>query len=574
MPLLVSTRGKLGVISGDIHGTTYDIIRGMPGRKRYQDKEFIFELSASNLEHLKDNLAHALWSKAAKAELEKVEGLRAQEKTMQQVKLQGPPESFTFNWKTVPYAHQKTAFFLSRDKHAFGLFMEMGTGKTKVTLDTAAYLYGQGEITSMLILAPNGVHRQWINEQIPVHLPDWVKYKAAFYQATLPKDQKKILEEVVNFDGGLRIVTVNTEALSGSRGYEFVSNFLKKDPACLFVIDESIRIKTPGSSRTKNCLKLAALAKYRRILSGAPVTKGVEDLYAQFRFLDPDILGHNSYYSFRNHYCVMGGYEDRQIVQYKNMPQLQERIEGWSYRVRKQDCLDLPAKIYIKRPVELTDEQKARYKEIKNTYFTQFNEKEQLSVLNGASLVMRLQQVICGFLPNDGGTEIFDLVTPEKNPRIEAVREILEEVDGKVIIWARFTRDIANLRMLMKRLDVECVTYHGETKQQARTDAIENFRNNPATRVFIGNPAAAGTGLNLAVANTVIYYSNDFNADTRWQSEDRTHRIGMTGTCTYIDLFAPATVDSKIISALKSKKSISNMVIDRQTFMEFLDAEE
>jgi SNF2 family DNA or RNA helicase len=575
--LFITTRGKAGVVSGTISAATLDVIRDMPGRKKLvrndsHKSELLFELSATNLEHLFTHLTEAKWSSEARERLDKIHLLREQEKLSEEAKLQGPPESFTFAYKTKPYAHQAKAFFLSRDKLAYALFMEMGTGKTKVSLDITAYLYMQGEVTSVLITAPNGVHTQWILEQIPAHLPDSVKYKAFDYTSNLTAERKRALQEVLNYKEGLRILAVNIEALSGEKGLAFIKDFLQSDPDNLWIIDESVLIKNPSSSRTKNCLKLAPLAKYKRILSGAPVTKGIEDLYTQFRFLDPDILGHNSFYTFRNRYCVMGGWENKKVIDYMNVEELSKKIEAWSFRVRKSDCLDLPEKVYITKPVQLTDEQIKLYRELCKEYLAKLSENDHLTVLNGASLIMRLQQLVCGFLPNSEGTHVYHVVPFEKHPRLKAVEDILDLVEGKVIIWARFSHDIYNLQKLLKVLGVSCVTYHGETPQVDRAAAVNNFRREDelSPRVFIGNPAAAGTGLNLAVANTVIYYSNDFNASTRWQSEDRTHRIGMTGSCTYIDLISPHTVDEKILYALKNKKSVSDMIIDRDSLVNFL----
>jgi len=550
----------------------------LPGFKKFVNDSLMFEPSGKNIEHLmaSDDIE---WIGEA-GELFKNHQDRIK-KEIVLISNKSDPENWSpsgnsFKFKHKPFDHQLKAWFLSKDQEYYGYFMEMGTGKTKVIIDNAAYLWEKGEIECLVIVAPNGVNAQWINEQVPEHMPDWVEYESAIYRAS----DKKMLKEVEQiYDSEkkrLKIVAFNIESFSNQKGINYIGAFLKKFPSML-AIDESTRIKTPGSQRAKNALKLAPLAKYRRIMSGAPVTKGYEDLYAQLKFLHPDVLGFNSFYTFRNYHCIMGGFESRQVVGYRPnaIKELEKRIETYTFRITKKECLDLPEKIYIKRSVELTQEQKDIYKKIEKELEIDLAmvknmakggnaiPKEVDSALMAAiTKMLRMQQVICGhFVIEDEEKETSQTIQLENN-RIDVLMDCIEEAQGKVIVWSRFVNDIKLISKRMTEGKIGHVLYYGDVKQNDRDAAIKRFREDPSCKVFLAQPASGGTGLNLAVADTVIYYSNDFNADTRWQSEDRAHRIGQKNNVTYIDLISPGTIDTKILSSLMEKKNLADALLD------------
>jgi len=317
-------------------------------------------------------------------------------------------------------------------------------------------------------------------------------------------------------------------------------------------VDESSRIKRPGAQRTKVITKLSNLCKYRRIMTGTPVTKGPEDIYSQFKFLDPQILGYDSFYSFKARYCIMGGFENKQIVAYQNVDELTKNIEGHSFRVLKKDCLDLPDKIYQRYPVELSEKQRKLYDQMRKTYIAEL-EGEQIDAPATITRLLRLQQIVCGWFPTE--TEVKPI--EDKNPRLNALLEILSDIDSKVIIWARFKADLKAIEHALGSL---AVAYHGEVSNDARADAVERFQNDPKIRYFVGQPQSGGIGLTLTAADYAVYYSNSFDLETRLQSEDRCHRIGTKNNVTYIDLEAPKTVDTKIIKALRSKKNLADVI--------------
>ena len=312
-----------------------------------------------------------------------------------------------YKFKTKPYGHQLTALEKSWNKETFAYFMEMGTGKSKVLLDNIAMLYDKGKINGVLIIAPKGVIKTWHEQEIPTHLPDHVEIEAVLWQAAITKKQQEKLNTLFKTETTLHVLIMNVEAFSTTKGTSFAYKFLSCHNA-LMAVDESTTIKNPKAKRTKNILKLSQYTKYRRILTGSPVTRNPLDLYSQCEFLSPWLLKFASYYSFRNRYAEMktmrfGGRQVQVISSYKNLGELSEKLKDFSYRVLKEDCLDLPEKTFMKRMITLTPDQSKIYKQMK---------EEALAYLNGKvtttatvlTQLMRLQQITCGHFKADDGT--------------------------------------------------------------------------------------------------------------------------------------------------------------------------
>ena len=258
-----------------------------------------------------------------------------------------------YKFKTKPYDHQLLALSKSWNKREYAYFMEMGTGKSKVLIDNIALLYDRGGINAAVIVAPKGVYRNWSEKEIPAHMPDHVEKYVAVWTPTPTVKQKKELTNLFEISHSLKLFIVNVEAFSTKKGVAFVAKFLLAHSA-LIAVDESTTIKNPKAQRTKNLLKLAVNTKYRRILTGFPVTQSPLDLYSQSSFLSPQLLGYTSFYSFQNRYAKLinrkiGTRTFRQVVGYHNLEELTNNVKTFSYRVLKKECLDLPDKVYQKR---------------------------------------------------------------------------------------------------------------------------------------------------------------------------------------------------------------------------------
>jgi SNF2 family DNA or RNA helicase len=330
-------------------------------------------------------------------------------------------------------------------------------------------------------------------------------------------------------------------------------------------VDESTTIKNPAAKRTKNIISLGKQAKYRRIMTGSPITKNPLDLYSQCEFLDPWLLDFTSYYAFRNRYAEMKtmhlrGRSIQVVSEFKNLGELSETVKTFSERVLKEDCLDLPPKVFIKRHVSLTPDQKKIYEQMKKAAMAVLNGKVT-TTMTVLTQLMRLHQITCGhFTADDGSTQ-----SVESN-RLNELMNVLEETEGKAIIWANYQLSVGEIiqRIIKDYGEDSYVHYYGLTSQEDRQDNIRKFQTNPNCRFLIGTPQTGGYGITLTQANTVIYYSNGYDLEKRLQSEDRAHRIGQKKTVTYIDLIAEDTVDEKIVKALRNKINIASEVMGEE----------
>jgi len=469
-----------------------------------------------------------------------------------------------YKFKTKPYDHQKLALEKSWAEKTYALFMEMGTGKSKVLVDNIAILYDTAAIRGALIVAPKGVYKNWYDIEIPVHLPDHVKHSKVLWEPTSSKKKQLELDTLFDKKKELKVLIMNVEAFSTPKGLQFAKKYLSLfNGRALFGIDESTTIKNPTAKRTKSILQLGNLATYRRILTGSPVTKSPLDLYTQCMFLDKKHLGLESYYSYRARYAHMvkrnfGGRQVQIIDSYRRLDELAGKLDHFSYRVLKEDCLDLPPKIFTTRIVELSTEQKEQYVMMKKAAIAEHKGK-LMSSATALTTLLRLHQITCGTFKADDGT-----VTPIKNNRITALMDCLAEIEGKAIIWATYREDLKNIVTALKKTygEASTVEYHGGVDATLRQDNIAQFQDvKGPTRFFVGNAQTGGYGITLTAANTVIYYSNNYDLEKRLQSEDRAHRIGQTGSVTYVDLVAEKTIDERIIKSLKDKIGIANEIM-------------
>lgn len=484
-----------------------------------------------------------------------------------------------FVYKTHPFAHQELVFHRSRDERDFALLMEQGTGKSKVVIDTAAWLYLTGKIRLLVVVAPNGVHRNWVERELPVHMPDWCDVRAITWTSDLEKTKRGQRElNAVCWDTehtGLRVVAMNVEAFSASpktcRARALLERLLNAMPAML-AVDEATAIKTPGAQCTKNLTYCGKRAAYRRILTGTPVTQGPLDIYAPFTFLGEQYLGFSNHFAFKHHYAEWErdhnwrtGRDFERLIGYKNLDELVEKIDRVSYRVTKRECLDLPPKIYQSRAVEMSANQATWYEQLRKKLVLELGDDgETITMKNMLTRMLRLQQVIGGFVTTDNGEVVSLFERHRDNSRIQALLDVVAETSGKVIVWARFKEEIkavvASLRAVYSNGVDPVVEYWGEVSEEDRNKAVDRFQNDNTCRFFVGNQAAGGRGLTLTQCDTMIYYSNSFSLEHRLQSEDRAHRAGLTHPVTYVDFECLGTIDSHILDALLRKNDIATQI--------------
>jgi SNF2 family DNA or RNA helicase len=468
-----------------------------------------------------------------------------------------------YKFKTKPFEHQLKALEMSWDKKVFAYFMEMGTGKSKVLIDNISMLYDKGKINGALIIAPKGVYKNWYTQEIPNHMADHIEKTVVLWESSKNKETeyKKLFESSDN----LQILIMNVEALSTKKGKTFAWKFLNCHTS-MMAVDEATTIKNPGAQRTKNIIELGQNVKYKRILTGSPVTKSPLDLFTQCYFLDPWLLDQQSYYAFRVRYAKMrsinvSGRQVQIVVGYRNLGELTEKIKNFSYRCLKDDCLDLPSKTYMKRIIELTDEQKKLYKQMK---------EQALAVLNGKMVtsmtvitqMMRLHQITCGHFKSDDGD-----VQKVKSKRLDELLNLLDELEGKAIIWAHYRHDIELIveEVKKKHGDDSILTYYGDTSTEDRQKAIEKIQDlSSPVRFLVGTPQTGGYGITLTAASTMIYYSNGYDLEKRQQSEARIDRIGQEKPMTYVDIIAEDTIDEKIVEALRNKINLATEIMGEE----------
>jgi SNF2 family DNA or RNA helicase len=441
-----------------------------------------------------------------------------------------------YKFKTKPYAHQLKALEMSWERPYFAYFMEMGTGKSKVLIDNISMLYDNGKINGVLIVAPKGVVKNWHENEIPTHMATHVEPVNVLWRSLINKKQQIYLDQLFKTGEDLHILVMNVEALSTKKGVAFAERFLNSHRT-LMAIDESTTIKNPEAKRTKNIVTLGKLATYRRILTGSPVTKSPLDLYKQCEFLEDELLG------------------------YRNLDELSEKLKAFSYRVLKDECLDLPKKTFMKREVLLTPDQTKAYLQMQKLAHAQLDGK-MMTTATVLTQLMRLQQITCGHFTADDGT-----IQEMPNNRIGELLDLLDEVEGKVVIWAQFQRDVHNIINALSKEYGEgtFVDYYGLTPQEERQSNIQKFQDpDSGVRFFVGTTQTGGYGITLTAASTMIYYSNGYDLEKRQQSEARIDRIGQEKPMTYIDIICENTVDTRIVKALRKKVDIATQIMGEE----------
>ncbi len=451
-------------------------------------------------------------------------------------------------YTTTPYQHQKEALEVMWGNECFGLFMEMGTGKSKIIIDEIYNLIERNLINCVVIIAPNGVHSNW-KEQFEIHgPPDYDKWAIQVYKSG-NKKQEQATRDIIE-SGKVLVFLMNVEALSHVSGQNYLHRILRARKHTYMCVDESHRIKAFKAKRTKITIQLGALAKYRRIATGTEAQEGLIDLFSQFRFLDWTILGHKFITSFKSMFCVLGGYEMREIVGYRNKEILAARIAPFTFNRRKIDCLDLPDKIYIDHHIDITPEQANIYRILEQDLILLLEDGKFIDATMVLTRLIKLQQVLCGHISNEDGTR-----TIESN-RAAYTAELVESASGKSIVFCRFVKDVQLVVKALGDIGIVSIGITGETDH--RLENINIWRNDPNCRALVITVQTGGTGLTLNESHNVIFYSNSWSSTDRLQAEDRCHRIGQTNHVTYHDLYVEDKIDERILLALKAKTNLAD----------------
>jgi len=483
--------------------------------------------------------------------------------------------------KTSHYAHQKMVLEKCWDREAYGLLLEMGTGKTKICIDNICALRESHGLECALIIAPKGTYDIWTDAQIPAHMPDRHRLSAVIHLwKGVGGQEDRRIQSVLTKGSHLRILVMNVEALSMSTKALAIAERFVKSGNCMIVVDESSTIKNPQATRTKKLIKLRRSAKWRRIATGTPISRGPLDIWSQFEFLNQNCLGFSSFISFRSRFAITEteyfGKSKVEIVRdYRDIEYLSELVSKHAAVLKKEDCIDLPPKMYREIEVPLTEEQQRLYNELRDWATAQLDSGEFLIATKAVVLLLRLHQIVCGHATDETGKS-FDVPTN----RLNVLEGIVSETSSSNIVWCQYRRDVDLVMDRLRSMGRQPVRYDGSTSQDDRREAVYRFQGYGSRLIdgrstgittcpdsqratdFVGTPHAGGYGLTLTAANTVIYYSNGWDLEKRLQSEDRPHRIGQNSAVLYIDLVSRGTVEEAMIASIRRKLGFLNMIMD------------
>lgn len=468
-----------------------------------------------------------------------------------------------YPFKTQPRPKQMDALNKIYGNKASALFMDMRTGKTKVIIDFASAMRMQGDADRVLIVCPLSIRKNWLRE-IAVHAP--FPIDAYLLDTGKPKDFERWFGTPHDF----KWLLVGVESLAAGSAIKYAERFLLSGIKTVMVVDESSKIKSHNTTRSLNCVSLGRMAETRLIMTGTPIAQGPMDLFMQFEFLDPDIIGMGDYYSFRNQYAIMGGFKDKQILGYQNIEELMEIIEPFVFQVRKDDVFpDAPPKIYIRRDIKLNPEQERLYKQMKKDKRVDTGDKK-LVIQNVLEKMLRLQEITGGIItyeiPEDKreqkGPKFYREYIAGVNPKMEELLECTEEYNGPTIVWCAYKEEITLVvDKLREKYGVDqVVELHGGIDEHNRDINVNVLFQNRRARFLVGNAATGGMGLTMSTAEIEIYYSNTFNYIDREQSEERAFGPDKKNGTIIIDLVAEGTVDEHIFEALTQKRDVSEYV--------------
>lgn len=452
--------------------------------------------------------------------------------------------------KTLPYRHQEKAFELVMNKFenpgGVALLVEMGCGKTLISIAVSGALFKEGKIKRLLIVCPLSICGVWKEE--------FSKFADFDYRLEILKGTPNKKAETLTLMNGssLQVTIVNYESVW--RLEEQVKNW---NPD-MIICDESHKIKAHNIAASKALHRLGQNAKYRMILTGTVITNKAIDVFSQYKFLDPTIYG-KSFYTFRNRYFDMVGYGKHTPLLKKSMEsELKEKLHSIAFVATKAECLDLPETTDIVRYIELEQDAMNIYKHLVRDSFLELKDSK-VTATNILTKLLRLSQLTGGFLGDDECKKIHQVSTA----KLRALEDIVDDVTEsgkKLVVIARFIPEIDKIMNLLSKKKLKFSIITGNVKN--RSEQIEKFQNDSDVLVFVGQIQTASLGITLTASSTMVFYSLDYSMSNFEQAKARIHRTGQKENCTYIYLIAKNTVDEKVLKALKKKCDLASSLID------------
>ncbi|MED1801825.1 DEAD/DEAH box helicase [Brevibacillus porteri] len=452
--------------------------------------------------------------------------------------------------KIKPFEHQKKAFAIGTMIPYAGLLMEQGCGKSMTSVAIAGHRFLHDGLKRVLVIAPTSVVPVW-----PREFNDYADFSFDVRALTgTSKDKSKQLDTWKSDPSVLQVAVVNYEATW--RMEEALAKWVKDG---MIICDESQRIKTPNATQSKCIHKLGKLARFRLILTGTPVSNSPLDFFSQYKFLDESVFG-GSYMAFKNRYALMGGFENKQVIAFRNMDELVRKAHSIAFRVSKAEALDLPAETTQPLFVELDKKTRATYNELKKEAITELDNGEKITAQVVLTKLLRLAQISGGFVTDEN--KRVHQVGREKLQAFEETLDDLMAAGKKVVVFARFIAEIEAINKILDQKGIDYGFITGAVSQTERGEVVKKFQEDPNCRVFVAQIQTAGLGITLTAGDTAIFFSMDFSLANHEQAKARIHRIGQKNNVTYIYLLGRDTVDEKVFDALKSKKNVADSVVD------------
>lgn len=464
----------------------------------------------------------------------------------------------TFPFVYPPLDHQADEFTDHRDTRQRALLWDPGLGKSKSGIDKMAYLYMTGKIDTVIIVAKKGEYTNWKNVELPEHMPPGVDYVCEIYRSGLKEWEKQKLRDLVKPSNKLRILNINIESLTYEGGQVARAFAKSRRVGMMFILDESTAAKSHKASRSKEVYRLASFATYRTIMTGTFATHSPLDVWGQSKVLGEGLLGTTNYYAFKSTYCkeeiqYLGpNRKFKKITGFQRLDDLNKRIRNFASIKTKDECLDLPPKIYKKVEVPLTDEQQQMYVDMRDLAIAELGEDVIVEATSALEVVSKLDQIAVGQIKTEDGYRILP------NNRVEYLFTQLENTNARGIIWCNYRGMLEHIYEQMRiNWGTESVArFYGGVKDDEREAAVWEFQNGSSLRWIVANQQSLGYGRTLTKGTENHYVSNGYNLEHRLQSEDRTHRIGQNESVLYNDYFSRGTINEKIYANLRAKKNV------------------
>jgi SNF2 family DNA or RNA helicase len=461
-----------------------------------------------------------------------------------------------YKFKTKPYRYQLRALnkIQTLDGKA-GLFMEMGTGKTKVAIDWAGIGYHNYEVKRVLVICPLSVIGVW-QRQIKQHLPFFARVRVL--TGSTPERAASIRRMIRSPQPTQDWLIINYEGIWRGDGRNRIEDLLEKWGPDLVICDEGHRIKSSTAKQSKAAARIGGFAEQRLVLTGTPITKSPLDIFGQFRFIDSAIFGSN-WYRFKNRFGIWGGWGRYQLKGYKHLDELVGKVRGNTFRIKKEQAIDLPEKVFVTVPVELGQKAMDYYRKMAKEMIIEIEETHATAAIVLVK-ILRLSQITSGFIK-----DVNDQIRVFDNSKLNVCMDLLDDIiaqQKKVVIFVRFRKDIERIEeAIKKKFKIEPLILSGSVPHNQRDSLIERFQNDDRTKVFIAQIQAGSLGIDLTASSVAIFYSLDYAYANYVQAQDRLHRHGQRNKVTYYHLVVPRTIDALTLTILKDKGDLAHAIV-------------